>query len=125
MATEQKGFSIGSLNAGADLSALQFGTVKVDASGDVVATSVAGEETLGVLQNKPTSGQVADVMTLGKTKARAGAAISAGALLMANASGKLITAATAGSHVIGVALEAAGAADVIFDAYVNCGAGVV
>lgn len=110
MATEQKCFSVGTQLANADLSAKQFYAVKLaDASGvaQVALASSAGEGIFGILQNKPTSGLPADVCVLGVTKAVAGAAITSGAQVMTNASGKIITAATAGSAVVGFALETA------------------
>lgn len=45
-----------------------------------------------------------------KLMIEAGAAITAGAAVMSDASGRAITAATAGSNILGYAVEAAGAA---------------
>lgn len=124
MAVENKGVTIGDRVATASLAALQFGAVKVDASGQIIACSVAGEKVLGIVQNKPAAGEAAEVLTLGESKVRAGAAFAAGALLMTNAAGKLITGATAGSTLIGWAFEAAAAADEIVSAYINPATGV-
>jgi hypothetical protein len=65
-----------------------------------------------VLQNKPTQGQVADVGIVGVSKAVAGAAFSAGALLMTDSSSRLITR-TSTNPVVAVAIEAATAANQI------------
>jgi hypothetical protein len=125
MATEQPGFSVGTLLAGADLSALQYTLVKIGAGGTVIACTALGETVFGVLQNKPTSGLVAEVMTLGVTKIKANAAFALGAMLMTATTGKAATAATAGSAKIGWAMEAAGADGDIVTAYITCGAGIV
>lgn len=101
--------SFGHLVAAADLSSNQYYAVKVNSSGQIALCSSAGEFVVGILQNKPTSGQAADVRHSATTKAVAGAAITAGARVMTNASGKVITLATSGSIACGVALEAAGA----------------
>lgn len=124
MATEQMGFNIGTEVAAADLSAKQFFAMKYTSSGVNIATA-AGEPILGILQNKPVSGAVADVCTLGVCKAVAGAAITKGAKLMTDANGRVITAATTGSTIIGWALEAAGASGDIITIALNPATGVV
>lgn len=125
MAYEVPGFMIGTLIAAADLSAAQFLCAKVTAANSVNVATVAGEYVIGILQGKPTSGQPADVMVHGVSKAISGAPISAGAKIMTNASGKVITGATAGSHVIGCALEAATGADQVITVLLNAGAGII
>ncbi len=106
MAYEQKVFNIGTLLTAADLSALQFTCVKVDASGLVAANTTSGGKILGILQNKPNISTVADVAVIGISKAKLGATVAAGASVMSDAAGKVITAATVGSTIIGIALEA-------------------
>lgn len=115
MAIEVPGFVNGVMVAAVDLSAVanQYKCVKVTASFAVNLCTVSGEKILGILQNKPLSGKSCEIATLGISKAQAGAAIAAGALLMTNASGQVITAATTGSTIIGWALEAAGGASEI------------
>jgi hypothetical protein len=95
------------LLAAADLSASQFFFLAVNASGQA-AIAGSGVATIGVLQNKPASGQAAQVRTEGITKCVAGAAVAAGALVMSDAAGKAITA-TSTNDASGVALTAAGA----------------
>lgn len=110
MATE--GFLIhdgSQTTAAADLSASQFYAVKITAARAVNLASTGGEPIYGILQNKPTSGQAADVGLFGITKAVAGAAITAGAYLMTDTSGRLITVVTTSKRVA-QALEAATAA---------------
>lgn len=96
--------------AGADLSALQFRAVKF--VGSDVNVAGLGENACGILQNKPASGDAADVMILGISRALSGAAFAAGAKLSCDAVGRVILAAS-GHHVIGIAQEAAGGADEI------------
>lgn len=113
VATESASIGVGYLTASADYSpvANQFKAVKTHTvAGQVVLCTVLGEGILGILQNKPTLNQSADVTVLGSTKAQAGAALAAGDKLMTNASGQVITAATVGSRIIGQASEAASAA---------------
>lgn len=125
MAVEVKGIGHGITVAAADLSAEQYKAVKVTAAMSVNLATVAGEPIIGILQNKPTVGQPADIMVVGVSKVRSGAAIAAGALLMAGSDGRIITAASAGSEVIGVALEAATAADQYITAHINIHGGIV
>jgi len=125
MATQQPAFSIGTLTAAADLSAKQFHAVKITAAQQVNLSTVAGEPVIGILQNKPASGAAADIMVIGVTKVKAGAAIAAGASVMAGADGRIITAATAGSEVIGKALEAAANADEIISILLVAHQGIV
>lgn len=124
MAYEIPGFMDGTEVAAADLSTSQFLCVKETSNGINLCT-VAGEEVYGVLQNKPAAGQAANVMQDGVSKCKAGAAVAKGALIMTNASGKVITAATAGSSIIGQAKEAAGADGDIIACAINCVAGGV
>lgn len=113
--------------AGADLSTKQFLAVKLNSSGKAVVAS-AGEFAVGVLQNKPASGQTASIATVGAiTKAVAGGSITAGATVAVDAAGKFVDATEAkvntsdagsstdaviASNVIGVALEGASSGDV-------------
>lgn len=93
--------------ANADLSGSQFLAVRVaTADFNVVLESTGGVAIMGILQNKPTAGQAADVCFSGVTKAVAGAAYAKGATLMTNSSGQLI-AATSTNQIVAYALEAA------------------
>lgn len=56
--------------AGADLSALQYTFVKLDASGDTVLAATQGEAVVGVLQNNPDASGTASIMTSGVSKIR-------------------------------------------------------
>lgn len=100
----------------------QFLAVKLSASADRTATlaNTGGEVIYGILQNTPVLGDVADVCLAGITKAVGGAAITRGAQLMTDTSGRLITA-TSGNQVVGVALESCGAANNLFTAEIFTG----
>lgn len=87
MALEQPLFNIGFMLAGADLSTKQYYFVKDDGNGLVVLCG-AGEQALGVLQNAPASGEAADIAVLGVTKVVCSGALSAGAAIACDASGK-------------------------------------
>lgn len=116
-----------SLPAGADLTTKQFLAIKVNSSGQAVVAG-AGEFAVGILQNKPNSGQAATVAYGGISKALAGGNITAGMTVAADATGKLVNAAEAvtdtsnagsatdaliASNVIGVALASGVSGDVI------------
>jgi hypothetical protein len=95
--------------AAADLSTHQFKFAKVTGANAVNIATAGTDVVIGVIQNKPTSGQAVEVETQGTTKVVAGAAISAGAAVMPDASGRAVTA-TSTNKIQGVALEAAGGA---------------
>jgi|SRR6185369_3078460 len=96
MAIEQRIYNIGHCAAAADLSAKQFYIVKVTAANAVNLTTAAGEAALGILQNKPKSGEVADVMAIGISKVKIGTGgLTAGAQYEAAADGTAIAVTTA------------------------------
>lgn len=106
-----------SLKAGADLSAEQFKFVKLNSSGDVVVAAATTDRPIGVLQNTPTSGQVADVAIAGITKVKAGGTASVGNPVFTSASATAVTA-TIGSaastfYVQGTFLEDASAGQIV------------
>lgn len=103
------------LVAGEDLSAKQYYIVQLDASGDVEVGEGATDLLVGVLQNKPESGENAIYRFLGTTKVIASAAIAIGALVTTTNAGKAVTTTTDKDVVIGRALEAAGAAGDIIE----------
>jgi len=107
--------------AGADLSSNQYQIVKLDASGNIVLAG-AGDKAIGILTDAPVNGQYGSVAIAGITKVAAGAAVAAGDYLSPDANGKAVkatdtavsdgtVAGTQGTHIIGQALSAAGAAD--------------
>lgn len=94
--------------AGADLTADQFKFVKYSA-GALVLASAGTDQVVGVLNNKPNTGEACEVETLGTTKLVAGAAIAKGAVVMSDALGRAVTG-TATNYGQGYAMEAASAA---------------
>ena len=107
MATYEKLLQVGSLVAGADLSSSQHHLVKVSAANTVVLAG-AGELAIGVVANKPASGEAAEVLAGIIVPVVAGAAVEARAEVASDASGKAVTATT-GDRVFGVALTASSA----------------
>lgn len=111
-----------SLSAGADLSTKQFYFVKLDTNGAAVVCSGATDVPVGVLQNKPTSGQAAEIVVVGVTKISADANLTIGNLIGTSADGQA-DAKTPGTdtteYVVGRVLTAP-ASGTIGTALVNC-----
>lgn len=124
MAFVQPLFNLTGLKAGADLSSKQFYFVKLSAEGTVVVCSGATDIPIGVLQNKPESGQDAQVMCIGVSKVSADAALSVGNLVGTSADGQA-DAKTVGTdtteYVCGRVLTATtGASGQIATVALNC-----
>lgn len=99
------------LEAAADLSAIQYHFVRLSAANKTnLASQAANSATLGVLLNKPKSGEFASIGYFGEGKITAGAAITAGDVLTTNGSGRAAVV-TSGSLQMACAraLETAGA----------------
>ncbi|MFA6213551.1 MAG: hypothetical protein WC714_29205 [Candidatus Obscuribacterales bacterium] len=89
--------------AGADLSTFQYKIIAVD--GTLAATNAVA---LGVLLNKPKSGEHATIAYAGHMKAYVGGgSVAAGAQLAVTTSGYLITNATSTGGIVGKAITAA------------------
>ena len=91
----------------------QFLAVKITAARQVNICTT-GDYAYGILQNKPASGQAADVGIMGVSKAVCGGTVSAGDYLTPNTSGQLITATTTAQPRIAVAIEAATGVSTVF-----------
>lgn len=91
----------------------QFLAVKISGSRTVGLASSGGELIYGILQNKPATGQAADVGILGITKAVAGAVVTAGNMLMTDTSGRMVPA-TGTNYRIAQAIEGAAATGTVF-----------
>jgi len=124
MAYEISNYSVKvTLVAAADLSALQYTFVKLNASGQAAAAAAATDIPIGVLQNAPTSGQEAEVLVVGGTKIVAGAAIGEGALVGTSATGRavaLVAGTDTTKYVVGTLLTESGASGDIVTAVINC-----
>ena len=79
-------------------------------AGAVVLASAGSDKILGVLQNDPASGQEADVAVLGIVKCLAEASVAAGDHVAASTTGRAKTTTSANDHVLGIAIDASGAA---------------
>ena len=114
MATENPVWEVGNLTAAADLRTKQYCFVKITAAKAVNVATAKGEGVLGVLQNKPNSGEAAEVMIIGRTKCIAGAAITAGAKVITDANAKGIATDAADQYINGWAEDAPAGANEIF-----------
>lgn len=105
--------TVGGVQAAADLSTFQYHLVRYSAANAVnLAVLAVTSNLLGVLQNKPKSGEFATVAYGGISKVVAGAAITAGDLLTTSTSGRaiVVTSLASGQEMVfGRALTAAGA----------------
>lgn len=97
--------------AGADLRTKQYYPVKLTAARTVGLATTGGEAVYGILQNKPNTGEIADVCIFGVCKAIVGAAVTAGGALMTEATNGRVIDQTSTNAKIAMALEAATAAD--------------
>lgn len=90
--------------AGADLTAAQFKFVKISGGGVVLCG--AGENAVGVLLNKPNTGEAAEVQIGGIAKVQADAALATtGTKVMSSADGQAAAAVGAGgNHVLGMTI---------------------
>lgn len=103
--------------AGADLRDKQFYGVKKDANGRVILASAKGERILGVLQNKPNTGEEAQVvLNPAGSPVVAGAAITVDTEIIVGADGRFIPKDAANQYVAGISEQAATAAGQVIDA---------
>ena len=110
--------------AGEDLSGAQYKFVKLDnGDGTVKAVSAATDRPFGVLQNAPTSGQIAEITVVGGTKVEAGGSASVGQPVFSASTALAVTLAfgTTGSaaYVVGTFVEDA-ASGAITSAVIDC-----
>ena len=109
MAYEIPGFTF-TLAAGADLSAKQYTAVKVNSSSAAINAANA-EDCVGVVQNKPTSGQATTIVSNGISLMLAGTGgLTAGGNVGIDANGAAVAAASSDA-IIGIALETISAAE--------------
>jgi Uncharacterized conserved protein (DUF2190) len=115
--------AIGSAASGPDLATSYDYFLAVKASGtagDTVTPVTAVTDTvLGFSQQRVVTAdinkQVVDIRMLGITKAVAGAAVTFGAFVKHNATGRVVSTATATDRVLGIALTAAAADGDVID----------
>jgi len=92
-----------SMTAGEDLSSGQYQLVYVDAANSVKQRNGKGAPGIGVLNNKPQSGEHASVVVMGMTRCKAGGTIAAGNWVTCSASGTGI-AVSSGEYIFGKAI---------------------
>jgi hypothetical protein len=106
----QKAFShpvlIRSFDAGSDLSSYQYYAVKLSDE-DTVALAGANEKVVGILLNKPESGEEARVGTIGVFPHIMNEAAAVGKLVTATSGGKGEIADAAGEFCYGIVVQAA------------------
>jgi len=113
------------LTASADLSTKQFYLVKMSGNKTVDVCSGVTDKPCGVLQNKPTSGQAAEVVCIGVTKVSGDADLGYGDLIGTSADGQA-AAYVAGTdttkYVVGHVIEDNTTAGGLITAWVDCAA---
>jgi hypothetical protein len=111
------------LEAAADLSAKQYYFVKIDSNGKAAAVTAITDVPIGVLQNKPTAGQAAEIVVVGVSKVSSDAALNEGDLIGPSGDGQAdarVIGTDITHYVGGQMLTATGAAAVIGTAIINC-----
>lgn len=113
MATTRKGGRL-VYTAGANLSTKQYYIVKRGSTaGQCVLAAAGTDNALGVLQNAPVSGDVAEIVSRNSEatgKVIAGGTLTPGAALTSDGNGKAIVTTTANDQIIGYYLGDANAA---------------
>ena len=125
MAYEASQVCVGTFTASADLSAKQFHFVKMSGNNTVTVCAAITDVPIGVLQNKPESGESAVVCVLGISKVVADGTLAAGDLIGSSADGQA-DAIAAGTdttvYTMGQALNAASAGETV-EAFINAATG--
>lgn len=101
-----------SVPAEADLTALQFTAVRWGTGKQIVSATANSAPVLGILQNKPNTGQAGCVAISGIAKAKAGGAWGSGDALTPTTGGALIATTSNNHFIIGYAHEDAASGDV-------------
>ena len=121
MAYESVGTDLGFFTASADLSAKQFYFVKLASSTTVAVCAAVTDKPIGVLQNKPESGEQAVVRVFGISKISADATLAAGDVIGTSADGQaqpISLGSETTVHVSGQAIEAGSAGETL-TAFIN------
>ena len=121
----KQGQCIETVNAGGNLSAIQYFFVKLDSSGDAVAVTGITDVPFGVLVNKPdASGKAAEVLRFGVGKVVADAALATiGTFVGPSGTGRAdarVIGTDTTHYVGGRTREVAGAAGDIITCDVDC-----
>ena len=109
---------IKTFNAGADLSAKQYKFVKFGSDNKTVVLAGAGEATVGILMNAPTSGQPAEVaLPGGGALIKLNGTLSALAEVKSDANGFAVAGAGSGDWTSAI-LQDGGVANDVVECYV-------
>jgi len=114
MAYESPSITLGTLTAAADLSAKQYHFVKLASATTVNVCTATTDRAIGILQNKPTSGQQAVIQIFGISKVVADGTIAFNNVIgtSADSQADAIVPGTDTSVVtLGVAIQAASASE--------------
>ena len=111
--------------ASADLSALQYTFVKLTTTGQIAACTALTDVPLGVLLDKPTSGQTAEVILAGIIKVKCGAALtpSTTVAIGTDTTGRAIgltLADTATKFSVGFPIQVSTAANQLVTCVIDC-----
>lgn len=108
--------------AGADLSAKQYYFVKISAANTVIVCAATTDRPIGVLQNKPTSGQTAEVCCIGVTKVSGDADLAVNDAIGTSVDGQAAayTVTDTTKYIVGVVLADNAAAGGLATAVINC-----
>jgi hypothetical protein len=127
MAFEIPGFNDGTRLAGADLSSHQHKFVKLNSSGAVILCAAVTDKPYGILQDKPTSGQPANVMLMGISKVVSAAGNTKGNPVGTDANGlaaEYVHGTDTTKYIVGEIIDDADAANGVATIAFNClGAG--
>ena len=113
MAYTQQTVKIGSLSAASDLSTKQYHFVKLASATTVDIVSASTDAPIGVLLNKPGSGEAAEVALFGVVKVKAHGVLAAGNIIGTTSAGKAEAGPGATQFVCGQAIEASAANDIV------------
>ena len=103
--------SIPGLKASSTFAAKQYYVCKVSSTaGEVIPGAAATDSLLGIVQNDPAAGEVADVAAVGICKAAGEASVSFGSALTCSSTGRVKATTTNGHVLVGYALAATAAA---------------
>lgn len=126
----EKPLLINTFTAASDMSAasMQFCFVEMDSSGNCHLANAATDLPLGVLQNLPSRGQLAEVLVLGVSKVRAGGTdLSVGALIGVDSTSRAAaltvgSGASTASYVAGrvIQIDASDNDGALVTANINC-----
>jgi hypothetical protein len=121
MAYESVGTDLGFFTAAADLSTKQYYFVKLASSTTVNVCAAVTDKPIGILQNKPESGEQAIVRCFGVSKVSADATLAAGDVIGTAADGQaqpISLGSETTVHVCGQAIEAGSAGETL-TAFIN------